>query len=67
VTSQATLFPLPAGIVRGQGTSTIDVTPDGQRFLMGRSLAAASADDANAPRLVLVKNFAEELRQRVPR
>jgi serine/threonine-protein kinase len=68
VTAQATLFPIPPGIVRAQGANTIDVTPDGQRFLMGRSLTAAgSTDDADAPRLVLMKNFAEELRQRVPR
>jgi hypothetical protein len=34
---------------------------------MGRSLTAGSADDADVPPLVLMKNFAEELRQRVPR
>jgi serine/threonine-protein kinase len=68
VTTQGPLFAIPPGIMRAMGSNTIDVAPDGQRFLMGRSLAAAGvADDADAPRLTLVKNFAEELRRRVPR
>ncbi len=68
VTRQAPLFAIPTGIMQAMGASMVDVAPDGQRFLMGRSLAAAgAADDADAPRLTLVKNFDEELRRRVPR
>jgi hypothetical protein len=68
VTEQATLFPIPTGIVRVQGTTTLDITPEGQRFLLGRSLTAAgSTVDADAPRFVLMKNFAEELRRIAPR
>ena len=42
---------------------TYDVTPDGQRFLMLRP--AAVAKDLDEP-LVVVENFFEELKRKVP-
>jgi len=66
VTARDVLFPIPAEFVRTIGSTTIDVAPDGERFLMGRSLEAVS-DEGDAPRMVLVQNFSEELRRRVPR
>jgi serine/threonine-protein kinase len=66
VTSQQTLFQIPAEYVIGSGTNTIDVAADSERFLMGRSLPD-EGDAVAGPRLVLVHNFSEELRRRVPR
>jgi serine/threonine-protein kinase len=66
VTARDVLFAIPAEYVRGAGNSSIDIAPDGQRFLVGRSLTATGSED-EAPRMVLVKNFSEELRRRVPR
>jgi serine/threonine-protein kinase len=67
VTAQETLFPIPNGYARA-GNNTIDVTPDGERFLMGRfRTAGGTSGELDAPRLVLVQNFSEELRRRVPR
>jgi serine/threonine-protein kinase len=65
-TSRATLFAIPKNVLITQGVSTIDVAADG-RFLMGRNIEVPDSAGANAPKLVLVKNFAEELRPRVPR
>jgi hypothetical protein len=44
------------------------LTPDAQRFLMARSVATAAADEAqeSVVRAVLVNNFMEELKVRVP-
>ncbi len=44
-----------------RGFRTYDVSPDGQRFLMIKDTAAAEG-----PTLVVVQNWFEELRQRVP-
>jgi serine/threonine-protein kinase len=43
---------------------TYDVSPDGQRFLMIKD--AASTSDAPVARLVVVDNWLEELKRRVP-
>jgi serine/threonine-protein kinase len=43
---------------------TYDVTPDGRRFLMLRHVANSSADNAA---LVVVENFLDVLRRKVPR
>jgi len=60
------LFRIPPDIwAGGDVTISYDVTSDGQRFLMGGNVSA-SGDD-NSPRFVLVRNFDEELRVRVPR
>ena len=47
---------------------TYDISPDGQRFLMFKEGAASSADDpfAGLTRLIVVQNWFEELKARVP-
>jgi serine/threonine-protein kinase len=53
------------GAISGDITGpNYDIAPDG-RFLMGRNATAAQAD-TTGPRTVLVNNFVEELRARVP-
>ncbi|MEQ1857857.1 MAG: protein kinase [Longimicrobiales bacterium] len=66
VTAQERLFEIPPSHIGGLGVTTVDVTPDGERFLMGRSVAGSDGVP-DGPRLVLVHNFFEELRRRVPR
>ena len=44
-----------------------DVTPDGQRFLMARPDAALEDAPGAAPTFVMVSNWLEELKERVPR
>jgi hypothetical protein len=54
-------YVLPAG---GNVGRTFDIAPDGKRFLM---IKRGSGDTAPAPqRLIVVENWFEELRQRVP-
>jgi hypothetical protein len=43
---------------------TYDVTPDGRRFLMIKSAAAATS--SSTPQLVVVLNWQEELKRLVP-
>ena len=43
---------------------TFDLAPDGERFLMISQ--GAGADDATAPRLILVQNWHQELKRLVP-
>jgi serine/threonine-protein kinase len=45
--------------------TTYDVAPDDQRFVMAR--AAGSGEEAPKPVVVLVNNFVEELKARIPR
>ena len=47
------------------GTDFYDVAVDDQRFLMGRRLER-DAVGADVQSLILVQNFFEELRERVP-
>jgi serine/threonine-protein kinase len=68
VTAQQPLFEIPLGYLGGSGSSTIDVAPDGERFLMGRVVGIGGSDSENdSPRIVVVFGFDEELRRRVPR
>jgi hypothetical protein len=57
-----TLFTLPVGAVMNTA-DFYDITSDDQRFLMARLYA-----DTEAPttQLILVQNFFEELKERVP-
>ncbi len=48
----------------GGGGRTYDIAPDGQRFLMIK--AGEGADAPATPRIIVVENWFEELRQRVP-
>jgi hypothetical protein len=52
---------LPVGA--DAGVSAYDLSPDGQRLLTVRSLAPAAV---RAPELILVQNFFEELKAKVP-
>jgi serine/threonine-protein kinase len=51
----------PAG---GNAGRTYDIAPDGQRFLMIKQ--AGAGQDIPPPRLIVVQNWAEELRRLVP-
>jgi hypothetical protein len=48
----------------GPTTRTFDVSPDGQRFLM---IKAETGQTSLAPTIVVVVNWATELRQRMAR
>jgi len=65
VVEEETLFTIPQEYYVDAGSNYYDVTVDDQRFLMGRRLegAAVGAVDQN---LILVTNFFEELKERVP-
>jgi serine/threonine-protein kinase len=43
-----------------------DLSPDGQRFLMLKEDAATTSDGDGAPDVILVQNWTEELKERVP-
>jgi len=47
---------------------SFDISPDGQRFLMFKESTASNADDpfAGLTRLIVVQNWFEELKARVP-
>ena len=62
---QETLFTIPAEYLTGVGADFYDITLDDQRFLMGRFLDG-NALDASAQNLIMVQNFFEELKERVP-
>jgi hypothetical protein len=49
----------------GGGARSYDVSPDGQRFLMLKSATQPDIEDGSA-RIVVVLNWQEELKQRVP-
>jgi hypothetical protein len=42
------------------------VTPDGQRFLMIKDVTATKSKGARSKQIIVVLNWLEELRQRVP-
>jgi len=58
------LFEIPENVDLDGGRKKFDVAPDGSRFLFARYGQAIETEDAPMP--VLVHNFFEELRQRVP-
>ncbi len=70
VLERQVLFPLVTDLVgydasiSDGGDDFYDVEAGDQRFLMGR--VVGTADNADGPRLILVQNFFEELRQVVP-
>jgi hypothetical protein len=75
-TSPALSVGPPKELFRGSGTpagsprATYDVTPDGQRFIMSGSRVASNLirDAAAArPKINVVLNWVEELKQRIPR
>ena len=63
----------PVELFAGSGASGVTaryaVTADGQRFLMSASLVAsgeAGADGGRRPKVIVVQNWVEELKERVP-
>ena len=66
ILGQETLFTIPSGYLLGAGLNFYDVAPDDERFLMGRNYQGDEAEDGGGgPTLVLVRNFFEELKERV--
>jgi serine/threonine-protein kinase len=60
------LFERVPGTIFGDINGVVyDVAPDDQRFLMARDVPAAGTD-VTGPRTILVNNFVEEIRARVP-
>ena len=51
---------------RGYDLRGYDVSPDGQRFLMVKEHATESTPAPPSTAIVVVLNWAEELKQRVP-
>jgi len=60
------LFPLPPGVTHFNASGWYDVAPDGESFLMGRPAQFGGDDGQAAIELILVQNFFEELKARVP-
>lgn len=61
------LFATPSDIDRGDLGIPYDVSPDGQRLMMARVVRDAAAAASGLPDFILVQNFAEALRERVPK
>ena len=62
------LFTIPPGYRTSRATTLYDITPDDQRFLMARLYQGAAQEEAGPQMsLILVQNFVEELKARVPR
>jgi len=64
--SQRTLFALPPDVRQNPSRPLYDVSPDDRRFIMARE-AGADGGHVSPPRLVVVSNFFEELKAKVPR
>ena len=62
VQAQETLFTIPAGYHVNPGDNFYDITSDDQRFLMVRPYEGEAA----ATEVIVVENFFEELKDRVP-
>ncbi|MDX1493379.1 MAG: protein kinase [Longimicrobiales bacterium] len=61
------LFATPSDIDTGDLGLPYDVSPDGQRFMMAQVVRDAVTEASGLPDFVLVQNFAEILKERVPR
>ena len=64
VLGQETLFTIPAGYLVNPGDNFYDITSDDQRFLMVRPYQGEG--EAAATEVIVVENFFEELKERVP-
>ena len=62
VGQKRTLFTVPVGFIYGVNYDFYDITSDDQRFLMARP-RRTDLDESN--HLILVKNWFEELRERM--
>jgi serine/threonine-protein kinase len=61
------LFAVGDEYATGAGGGHVSVTADDQRFLMMRHVSDGAAEEAEAPRYILVYNWFEELREKVGR
>ncbi|MDT8341039.1 MAG: protein kinase [Longimicrobiales bacterium] len=66
VTGHSTLFNLPPGVTAINARGWYDVSVDGQSFLMGRPEQFGTVSGASPIELILVHNFFEELKARIP-
>ena len=64
VLAQETLFSIPVGYFVAAGRDFYDITSDDQRFLMVRPYQGEG--EAAATEVIVVENFFEELKERVP-
>ncbi|NND85649.1 MAG: hypothetical protein HKN46_10925, partial [Acidimicrobiia bacterium] len=60
------LFATPEDIDLGDLGIPYDISPDGQRFMMARIVRDATMEASGLPDFVLVNNFGQLLRERVP-
>jgi hypothetical protein len=58
------LFPVPDGVALSPLSTSYDVSPDGQRFLMVRSRGSGGDQERQAP-IVLAENWLEEVKAKV--
>jgi serine/threonine-protein kinase len=66
VTGHVSLFNLPPGVTPINARGWYDVSADDQSFLMGRPAQFGTVGGGNPIELILVQNFIEELKARVP-
>jgi Tol biopolymer transport system component len=66
VTGHELVFNLPAGVTAQNARGWYDVAPDDQSFLMARPAQFGGDGDGSPIELILVQNFFEELKARVP-
>ena len=61
--ARRTLFTVTDGHFHPQQTTTYEIAPDDQRFLMAR--VAGAGEDEQVSRLILVQDWIEEVKARV--
>jgi serine/threonine-protein kinase len=66
VIGQQSLFRFPPGVQAGIARGFYDVSPDDQRFLMARPAQFGGDDSGSQIELIMVENFFEVLKDRVP-
>jgi serine/threonine-protein kinase len=66
VIGQQSLFRFPPGVQSGIARGFYDISPDDQRFLMARPVQFGGDDSGSQVQLILVENFFEDLKARVP-
>jgi len=66
VVGQQNLFRFPPGVQSGIARGFYDISPDDQRFLMARPVQFGGEDSGSPVQLIMVENFFEILKERVP-
>ena len=65
-TGQQSLFRFPPGVQSGIARGFYDISADDQKFLMARPVQFGGDDSGSQVQLILVENFFEDLKARVP-